>query len=117
MTALPFTDLIIQTASKRVKFATITAQFGDGYMQRAGDGINKELENWSITWDNLNQTERDIIWAFIDVVQMSEVIEWQAPGDLVEKNWIIDPESEIGEQAKSGDIYTVSLTLKRVYDL
>ena len=117
MTELPLTNLIIQTAQKQVNFSTIVSQFGDGYMQRAGDGINKEQELWSVTWDNLTQTNRDTIWTFIDQVQMSEVIEWTAPGDLDEKKWIIDPESKITEQAKAGAIYTVGFTLKRVFDL
>ena len=117
MTALPLTNLIIQTSQKTVKFTTITAQFGDGYLQRAGDGINQKKDMWSITYDNLDQTERDTLWVFIDLVQMSDVIEWQAPGDLVEKKWIIDPETEITEQAKAGAIYTVRFTLKRVFDL
>ncbi len=117
MTALPLTDFITQTAQKTVKFTTIAAQFGDGYMQRAGDGINKKQENWIITYDNLNQTQRDILWVFIEQVQMSDVVEWTAPGDIAEKNWIIDPASDINEQAKAGAIYTVRFTLKRVFDL
>lgn len=117
MTALPLTTYITQTAQKTVKFSTITAQFGDGYMQRAGDGINKKQEMWTITYDNLDQTQRNILWVFIEIVQQTAVIEWTAPGDLTEKNWVIDPETDIGEQAKAGAIYTVRFTLKRVFDL
>jgi len=117
MTALPLTDFIVQTAAKTVKYTTIVAQFGDGYMQRAGDGINKQQEGWQITYDNLNQTERDVLWAFINVVEQTEVIEWTAPGDIAQKNWVIDPEGSISEQAKAGAIYTVSFPLKRVFDL
>lgn len=117
MTALPLTTYITQTAQKTVKFSTITAQFGDGYMQRAGDGINKKQEMWSITYDNLDQTQRNILWVFIEIVQQTAVIEWTAPGDLTEKNWVIDPETDINEQAKAGAIYSVRFTLKRVFDL
>lgn len=117
MTALPFPSYITQTAQKTVKYTTITAQFGDGYLQRAGDGINKKQETWNVTYDNLSQTQRDLLWIFIEQVQMSDVIEWTAPGDLSQKKWIIDPETDIGEQAKAGEIYSIRLTLKRVYDL
>ena len=116
MTALPIPSKIIQTAQKAVKFTTITAQVGDGYMLRAADGINDKTEMWSITYDNLASAERDVIWVFLNLVKMSAVVEWTAPGDLVEKNWIVDPESEIAEQAKTGDIYSISFTLKRVFD-
>ena len=116
MTALPIPGKIIQSAQKTVNFTTIVAQFGDGYMLRASDGINDKKEGWNITYDNLSSAERDTIWVFLDLVKMSAVIEWTAPGDLVEKNWVVDPESEIIEQAKTGDIYTIGFALKRVFD-
>lgn len=117
MTALPLQNFITQTAVKSANFTTITAQFGDGYMQRAVDGINDKKESWNITYDNVNLNQRDSIWVFIDSVKMSDVIEWTAPGDLLEKKWIIDPEGTINEQAKTGDIYTVGFTIMRVFDL
>lgn len=117
MTALPLTNLITQSSAKTVTFKTITAQFGGGYMQRADDGINDKREMWIIQYDNLNQTDRDTLWVFIDIVKTSKIIEWTAPGDLVEKKWIIDPENTISEQAKAGSIYTVSFTLRRMFDL
>lgn len=117
MAALPLINFINQSAVKSVSFTTITAQFGDGYMQRAVDGINDKKEKWNIPWDNLNQTNRDVLWTFIDQVKSSNIIEWTAPGDLTEKKWIIDPEGTIDEQAKAGALYSVSLTLIRMFDL
>jgi phage-related protein len=32
-----------------VKFAVLTAQFGDGYEQTAADGINNRSQSWSVT--------------------------------------------------------------------
>lgn len=117
MTALPLTNKITQTSAKSVNFTTITAQFGDGYMQRAIDGINDKKEAWNIQYDNLDQTDRDLVWVFIDFVKSTNVIEWQAPGDLTEKKWIIDPEGSVAEQAKSAAIYTIAFTLITVFDL
>lgn len=117
MAALPLQNRITQTSQKAYTFNTIVAQYGDGYMQRAGDGINKKREKWSLIFDNLTQTERDTLATFIDQVQMADTIEWTAPGDLTEKKFIIDPESEITEIAKTGDIYSLSLTIMRVFDL
>ena len=117
MAALPLQDRITQTSAKTYKFNTIIAQYGDGYMQRAGDGINKKREKWSLVYDNLTQTERDQLALFIDQVQMADTIEWTAPGDLTEKKFIIDPESEVVEVAKTGDIYSLTLTIMRVFDL
>lgn len=117
MAALPLQDRITQTSAKSYKFNTIVAQYGDGYMQRAGDGINKKREKWSLMYDNLTQVQRDALALFIDQVEMSDTIEWTAPGDLTEKKWIIDPESEITEVAKTGDVYSLTFTIMRVFDL
>lgn len=35
-------------ASEQLNVATIQAQFGDGYKQIAGKGINEESESWSL---------------------------------------------------------------------
>lgn len=117
MTALPLTNLISQTSAKSFRFATIVAQFGDGYMQRATDGINQKQEGWNVVYDNLQTADRDTVQAFIDIVKMAGVIEWTAPGDSTEKKWVIDPQSVIGETAKAGDLFSINLTLKRVFDL
>jgi phage-related protein len=117
MALLPLQNRITQTSAKTYMFKTIVAKYGDGYIQRAGDGINKKREMWSLVFDNLTQTERDVLALFIDQVQMSDTIEWTAPGDSTEKKWVIDPESEIVEVAKSADIYSITMSIMRVFDL
>ena len=32
----------------RTKLRTLTASFGDGYAQRAGDGINNKVQSWPL---------------------------------------------------------------------
>jgi phage-related protein len=44
------------------------AQFGDGYSARSPDGLNWDLENPSLVWDNLTEAEYKAIWQFL--VQM-----------------------------------------------
>lgn len=117
MTQLPLTNFITQTSAKAVRYSTIVAQFGDGYMQRATDGINQKQERWTLLFNNLEQTDRDTLQSFIDTVKMSAVIEWTAPGDATEKNWVIDPQSLISETAKAGNVFSITISLKRVFDL
>lgn len=38
--------------------------FGDGYTQRVKSEINNDMEQITLTWENLTQTEFDTIWAF-----------------------------------------------------
>lgn len=117
MATLVLQNRITQTSQKSYRFNTIVANYGDGYTQRVGDGINKKREKWNIIFDNLTQTERDTLATFIDQAQSENTIEWTAPGDATEKKWIIDPESEVTEVAKTGDIYSITFTLMRVFDL
>lgn len=41
------------------------AQFGDGYSQRSGDGINNMEVSWSVQWQNLTHEEADDAWDFL----------------------------------------------------
>jgi len=36
-------------ASEQITVSTIQAQFGDGYKQIAGRGVNEQAESWSLT--------------------------------------------------------------------
>lgn len=41
-------------------------QFGDGYEQRAGDGINNNLQVWALSFNNRTTTVADAIIAFLN---------------------------------------------------
>ena len=47
------------------KFNNRKSQFGDGYQQRVGDGINTNARSWAVTFAN-NATTIDAIQAFLD---------------------------------------------------
>ena len=116
MTALALQDSISQSSNHTKKYNTIVTQYGDGYIQRASDGINTQKEVWNILYDNLTSAQVVTLQAFFDTVGMFGVIEW-APPNEVEKKWIIDPDSEINFQDKAGDISDVTFSLRRIYDL
>lgn len=52
--------------SRQVSFDILTAKFGDGYEQRALNGINSKQETFSVTFNNRNYTEGNLIAAFFD---------------------------------------------------
>lgn len=41
-------------------FRVLTAQFGDGYKQSAGDGINNEVNSWPLTFKGLEHEIKPI---------------------------------------------------------
>lgn len=57
----------------------LKAQFGDGYMQRARDGINTITESWSLTWKNRSVTDgQKLIDLFEDTDGIHTII-WTPP--------------------------------------
>ena len=72
--------------NRQVNYSTLTAKFGDGYEQRALDGINTKQENISISFNNRNYKEANLIAAFFDLKQGLNF-------DLKVTNTLFDPEN------------------------
>jgi len=66
-------------------------QFGDGYEQRVQFGLNTNPKEWSLTFLNRTDTERDQILAFLDARGGSESFDWTTPygasGKFVCEQW------------------------------
>lgn len=56
-----------------------TAQFGDGYQQRAQFGINNNPQSWSLQFVNREDTEADEIDAFLTARRAVEAFDWTPP--------------------------------------
>ncbi len=52
--------------SKQTKLRVLTANFGDGYSQRVGDGINIKEQAFSVQFSNRLSEEVRVIEAFLD---------------------------------------------------
>jgi phage-related protein len=65
----------------------LLAQFGDGYAQRALDGINAAPEEWSLTFSARTPAERDTILAFLEARNGVEPFTWTSPRGTVGK-WV-----------------------------
>lgn len=48
-----------------VRFRVLKAQFGDGYSQTVGDGINNRTQSWNLTFRGSHEFIREIM-AFLD---------------------------------------------------
>lgn len=59
---------------------TLRAEFGDGYSQRAGDGIHPQLGVWSLVFSGVDEGVADAIEAFLDARAGVEAFDWNAPG-------------------------------------
>lgn len=75
----------------------LSSQFGDGYQQRAGDGINIRAQVWNLTFASRTSTERDAILAFLRARNGIESFDWTAPDGVVGKyicrEWTYSPKT------------------------
>ena len=55
-----------KTLSRQAAPRVRVAQFGEGYQQRAIDGINNIVDSYTLTFTNRDKTEADDILAFFD---------------------------------------------------
>lgn len=59
-------------------FRTVSTQFGDGYSQDAGDGINNKWQNWQVTID-LPNPDMVAVKDFLDRQQGFRKFVWTPP--------------------------------------
>ena len=113
--AMPHTDFISQNSSKSSMFRTKIAQFGNGYTQRVNDGINNQIDSWTVMWENVTEAQKDTIITALDAVAGSDYLTWTPNGETNGKKFrIVDGYSV---QVLSGDIYSVSVQIEQVFDL
>lgn len=110
---LPLTHLISQSSSRDREYRTLTAQYGDNYQQDAPDGTNDVIDTWSLNFENLSVTDREIMIDFLDTVKASSIWDWQAHGDKVVKQWKV-VKGSVKESFPSGNTYTITFSAKQV---
>lgn len=115
MTALPLPDLIAYDSAKTVKHRTLKAQFGDGYSQRAPDGINSQYEVWAISWPAVTASERDTITAALNTAGSASVLTWTPPDSATEKKYLMGDDG-YSVNAHGGGLYTINCTLTQVFE-
>ena len=114
MTALFAAPVPSQSSKVVRKFRTLALQFGDGYRQDAPDGINYQIDTWSLNFENLNSTDASTVRTFFDTVGSFTTFTWTAPGDSTSKVWKMDPQG-YAVQALAGNVYTITLTIVQVF--
>ena len=57
------------------------AQFGDGYEQRAAEGINSRAQSWNLQFNNRTNTEAGNILAFLEARNAVEAFDWTPPNE------------------------------------
>ena len=55
-----------RATSKTTETRPLVADLGDGYQQRAGDGIQTVKQRWGLNWNCLDTTDADTLVAFFE---------------------------------------------------
>lgn len=90
----------------------LRAEFGDGYNQRIGDGLNTVPETWQLRWGLLNATQMGEIWSFLKARAGAEAFLWTAPGGTPLK--YICGRSE--RTTVDGLLWSISADFEQVFD-
>lgn len=67
----------------------IEAKFGDGYSQRAGDGLNSVDEVVNVVWNQLTEVDAQTIVDFFKARAGFESFDWTPPKELTAKKYIV----------------------------
>lgn len=75
----------------------LQTQFGDGYRQRVGDGINIRPQVWQLTFSARTGTERDTLLTFLRGENGITSFDWTPPGGSAGKyicaSWSYTPDN------------------------
>lgn len=93
-----------------VTFRRLTAQFGDGYRQVAGDGINNKVQSWPLTFSGSKQ-EMQVVMSFLDRHAGIASFLWTPPMGV--EGYYEAPAYSLNPVG--GDVYTVSATFNQIF--
>lgn len=96
------------------QYRILKANFGDGYEQRAGDGINTKQSEYTLSWSRLTQAEAEAIEQFFDGQSGFLSFDYTLPGESSAKKFVCE---KFSKPYESGNLMGMTATIRRVYDL
>lgn len=113
---LPLTTKISLNSSKSIRNRVIEAQFGNGYRQVANDGLNSNVDSWSLQFVPLSGTDLTTMQTFLTTVGVSTWFTWTPLGESVSKKWRIDKDS-IKITPINSTKFTYNFSITQCFDL
>lgn len=100
--------------NKTTKPRVLLYQFGDGYAQRTGDGINTMPSVYSLSFNGRDVTTANAIIAFLEATKGKSYFWWTPVGEttqikVIASEWSIAHDSSISRN--------ISVTFTQVFDL
>ena len=93
--ALPLPGNVNISFGSEIKttYKVLKAQFGDGYAQRSGDGLNKRQGTISVSIINLTVVEARVLTTFFDERGGYRSFSYQTPDDFFPRLWVCETHS------------------------
>jgi phage-related protein len=85
--------------------------FGDGYTQRIKEGINNNPEEWSLSWDSIDDVLANAIMDFFDAVADGTSFNWTNPRGVAGLYWCPQYSRTQEDEDKNG----IKAAFKQVY--
>lgn len=101
-------------SSAKTKCRVLSTNFGDGYRQRAADGINAAPVSWSLSFQHLDSEDVEDILSFFDEKGGHEAFQWTPPGGTTALKWTC---SEWDHTPEPGGRGSISATFIQEFDL
>jgi len=93
----------------------LTAEFGDGYSQRAGDGLNAIKRMAQLEFANISNADASTIVSFLETQAGYQAFTYTVPGDSTARKWIA---REGWSRVPTGpSTSTVTVKIEQVFDL
>jgi phage-related protein len=89
-------------------------KFGDGYSERAAQGLNNESQVWQLSWNNRPISDIDTIEAFIKAAGGYQSFYWTPPRGSAPLLFFCQKWSRTYSGPKSDDF---SATFEQVFDI
>lgn len=90
-----------------------SAKFGDGYEQRLAFGINTNPQSWNLSFSMREDTEADLIDAFLTARAGVEAFDWTPPngsaGKYICREW--------SRTLEKYNLSSIQATFEQVFDL
>ena len=113
--SMPLTTKISQSSGRTRDYRTIRIRYGNGYEQRAADGINATEDRWVLLWENMSLTDYNTVQNALNTSAGVDYFNWTPFGDTTSKKFVIDGQVQVSPQ--SGGLYSLSVPMRQVFDL
>jgi phage-related protein len=92
----------------------LEADFGDGYSQRAVDGINLNRREIDLKWTNLYKEEKEYIDGFLKDRKGQEAFFYQFPDETAPRAYTC---KEWDDEHVAFEVYSMTAKFRQVYDI